>query len=161
MSSKEQYEVFKFIYDQEIARESTLLDRSKLYISLLTLYSGFVVFVVKDARPASTIQWSIFAGAAILLAVAFLLSLRATYVANYEGVNNPEKIIEEELSLSPTDEEFFLRRIADLAVACNRNSKINDARADRLHVAGIFMFSGIVLHTVYFLLLVWPWGISK
>lgn len=161
MSTKEQYDVFKFIFDQETARENTLLDRSKLYISLLTLYSGFVVFVAKDARPTRISEWLIFAAAATLLAAAFLLSLLATYVTNYEGINDPEKVIESELSQSPTDKDFFLHRIVDMAVACNRNSKVNDERAEKLHWAGILMFSGIALHTVYFLLLVWPSGVVR
>jgi len=161
MPSKEQYEVFKFIYDQEGARENTLLDRSKLYISLLTLYSGFIAFAIKDARPENICQWLLLASVAICLVAAFLLSLLATSVTSYEGIHDPEDIIKNELSQSPSDEEFFSQRIADLAVACNENSEVNDQRAAKLYWAGISMFSGIVLHTTYFLLFVGPWGTAR
>ena len=99
--------------------------------------------------------------AAVFLLVSFLLSLYSAGVEDYEGVADPEKVIEKFGDTPPTDEAFLDDRIIDLAVACNRNSSVNDRKAKRLYWAGLSLLSGIAAHAAYFLVILWPIGGAK
>jgi hypothetical protein len=156
MATKEQYDVFKFLYDEESARETALMEHSKLYLSLTTLYSAFLIYIAKEAAPQNVTQWAMFGVSATSLAAAFLFSIFAARMEDYEAINDPEKIIESFDEDRPDNESFFDDRIVDLAVACNKNSKVNDKKARRLEFAGICLLVGIAAHAVYFLWRTWP-----
>jgi hypothetical protein len=157
MPTKEQFDVFRFLFDQENEREKILIDRSKLYISLVTLYAGLLALAAKDAQPRNVWQWSIFAIAVASLVLAFLMALWAANVTDYEGVNDPEEMIENEFKdKQPSNQAFLSERIVDLAVASNRNSRVNDGKAKKLFIAGVFMLVGIAVHSLYFLIRIWP-----
>lgn len=47
MATKEQYEIFKMLFDQEDKRYTNLIDRGKTFVSLATLYSGFITFTIE------------------------------------------------------------------------------------------------------------------
>lgn len=158
MATKQQYEVFKFIFEQEKARESQLLERSKLYLSLVTFYSAFLLFVGKDLIPHNRLHWSLFALSTIFLLVAFLLSLYSAAVQKYQAVKNPKKILERLGDAPPTDDDFLDDRIVDLADAWTWNSSVNEGKAKILHWAGFALLSGMAAHAAYFLVRLWPTG---
>jgi hypothetical protein len=83
---------------------------------------------------------------------SFLLSLFATKVSNYEAVNEPQDIIEQFGDAPMSDEEFFDLRIADYAVACERNSQVNDKKAFQLVVAAYLLLAGIALQACYLII---------
>ena len=76
---------------------------------------------------------------------AFLISLWATKVTDYEAVNDPRDVLEEFGDAPVSDEEFFDSRIAEYVVAWERNSAVNDRKASRLKVAGYALLLGITL----------------
>jgi len=158
MASKEQYDVFKWLYDEESSRRKAHLELCRLYISLLTLYSGFLIFVAKDQRPASFFQWLLFAASATCLAIAFFLSVSAATIAEFEAANTPENIVNSFTRRVPSNDKFFDDRIADLTVAYQRNSRVSDRKANKLMIAGYFLLAGIVAHLLYFLQASWPKG---
>ena len=51
MATEKQYAFFKALYDEEVARQASLADRAKTYLSLITFYSAFILFAVEKLRP--------------------------------------------------------------------------------------------------------------
>jgi hypothetical protein len=159
MATKQQYDAFKLLFDEESDRERVLHDLSKLYISLVTFYSGFLIFVAKDLPPKQIGHWLLFAAATVCLLLAFVLSISAASIASYEAINDPDDVIDSFGTKPPSDADFLDQRIADLTVACNRNSLVNDRKAIKLQLAGMLLLFGITLHAAYFLAMVWPGSI--
>jgi hypothetical protein len=158
MATIQQYEVFKFIFEEQKTREGHLLERSKLYLSLVTFYSAFLLFVGKDLVPRTLLHWFVFALSTVFLLVAFLLSLHSAVVKKYEAIQNPKNIIKTYGDAPPADEDFLDDRIVDLAVAWERNSSVNDSKAKVLYWAGLALLSGMAAHAAYFLARLWPTG---
>jgi len=152
MATEKQYQYFKSIYDEETAREEWLGQLAKTYLSLITLYSAFVFFVAEKLKPDSTLSKLVFCATVVAMVVSFLFSLWSSKVSEYEALNDPQEIIKKFGDSPPTDEDFFDDRIIDFAVAYQRNSEVNDRKADQLVVAGYAILAGIVLQAVYMLI---------
>jgi hypothetical protein len=152
VATEKQFEFFKSLYAEETAREGQLQEHAKAYLSLATLYSAFVLFVVDKLKPDSIANRSVFIAAIACMLGSFLLSLFATKVSNYEAVNEPQDIIEQFGDAPMSDEEFFDLRIADYAVACERNSQVNDKKAFQLVVAAYLLLAGIALQACYLII---------
>jgi hypothetical protein len=146
MASENQYSVFKAMYDEESARWNGLMDRAKTYISLVTLFSGLLVFKSDDlngylgAAPRVRVPFVLGAALFICSLIAIVLS---TTVREYEGSGDPERIInelpEDEVM---TDEAFFDDRIVELAAATTNNAKQNERLARGLHGTSWFLIAG-------------------
>jgi hypothetical protein len=129
VATEKQYMFFKSLYDEQTARERQLHESARGYLSLATLYSAFILFVVDKMKPDTGLARGLFFVAIACMLTAFLISLFATKVSDYEAVNDPHDILEEEFGDTPlSDEEFFDSRIADYTVACKRNADVNDKR---------------------------------
>jgi hypothetical protein len=152
VATKDQYEFFKFLFENEEKRSTSLIDRGKTFISLIALYSGFIALSADEKIGDAVLLWILFASAALSMLMSLLLSIVAVGVFRYEKINSPENIISSFGDVSPSDPEFFDDRIIDLTVACNRNSKRNDQRAKLLFWASFFILLGLSLHASYFLL---------
>jgi hypothetical protein len=157
--AEKQYLFFKSIYDEEKARQTSLQDRAKTYLTLVTFYSAFVLFVVEKLTPIDVCTLLVFLAAMGSMGIAFLLCIWALNVSEYEALNNPEEILNEEFSkAAPSDEDFFGSRCADYTVAYTRNSAVNDKKANLVWGAGYLLLAGIVLHAVYFVSMIPPVG---
>jgi len=150
MATEKKYLFFKGMYDEESARQLLLADRAKLYLSLMTFYSAFVLFAAEKLRPDTVTLKVIFVATVGSTLSAFLLSLWSIRVSVYEGVVNPQEIVAAFGTSPPDDEDFFAHRIVDFAVACQRNSAVNDRKARQLTYAGFLLLAGIFLHACYF-----------
>lgn len=151
MATEKQYAFFKSLYDEEGERAKILAEHAKSNLGLATLYSAFILFVVE--KQVADIAWLgklLFCSAILLMLGAFLLSLMATQIAAYRIPNEPTDIIEGFGDDPPTDDDFFDDRIIEYAVACEKNSPINDGKADMLHYARYLLLGGIALHASYF-----------
>lgn len=155
MASEKQYQFFKSLYDEETARERQLHDQARNHLSLATLYSAFVLFVVDRLKPAALPEKLLFIFAIVCMLAAFVISLWATKVSDYEAVNDPRRVLDEFGNAPVSDEEFFDSRIADYVVAWERNSAVNDRKASRLKVAGYALLLGIMLQACYLALRAW------
>ena len=160
MATEKQYLFFKSLYDEERARQTSLQDRAKTYLTLVTFYSAFVLFVVEKLTPINICTMLVFLAAMASMGIAFLLCILALNVSEYEGLNDPEQILNEEFknNATPTDDDFFESRIADYAVAYTRNSAVNDSKANLVSYAGYLLLAGIVLHAAYFAYMIPPVG---
>jgi hypothetical protein len=150
MATEKQYLFFKGLYDEENARQTSLADRAKVYLSLVTFYSAFVLFAAEKLKPDTTALKIIFVGTVGSTLAAFLLSLWSIRVSEYEALNDPQEIITGFGTSPPEDEDFFDDRIVDFAVAYQRNSIVNDRKAVKLSWAGFLLLAGIFLHACYF-----------
>ena len=54
MATKEQYEFFKSLYDEENSRYSVLENRAKLYVTIIALYLGAIAFKIADVLALSS-----------------------------------------------------------------------------------------------------------
>lgn len=69
----------------------------------------------------------------------------------YERLFNPISVLENIGKEQKKDEDFFDERIADYAVATNRNARKNNLRAKILLAEMYFILLGIVLHSIFYL----------
>jgi hypothetical protein len=53
MTTERQFNFYKFLYDEEIARGEQLRSQARHYLSLATLYSAFVIFFVEKVLPSA------------------------------------------------------------------------------------------------------------
>ena len=150
MATEKQYLFFKSVYDEETARQASLQDRAKYYLSIITFYSAFILFVAEKLKPTNITLKVVFVAAVGSMLVAFLYSLWSIKISNYEAPSDPNEIIDGFQTAPPTDEDFFDDRIIDYAVAYERNSAVNDSKANQLSVAGYWMLVGLTAHALYF-----------
>ena len=153
MATEKQYAFFQSLYSEESQRAGVLGDHAKNNLSLATFYSAFILFVVEKPGPAITSygKWT-FIAAVVCMLGAFLLSLWATQISIYEAIAEPADVIASYEDNPPTDDDFFDDRIADYAVAYEKNSLVNDRKANELLVARYFLLAGITLHATYFII---------
>jgi hypothetical protein len=154
MATEIQYRVFKEVYDEESERYSNLGTRSNLYLTLITFYLGVIFLKVEDIlKFANTFRVSIilFLTIGVLLVGALLLTTLALGIRDYEGVCDPEKVIQGFRASPPSDEDFLDARIVDLAVATNRNSRQNNKVARLLQWAARIIFCTVLLQAAVFL----------
>jgi hypothetical protein len=88
-----------------------------------------------------------------VLGGGLLLSLWAAKTSDYEAPMDPNAIVVEIDTSNPSDAEFYSNRIADLVVAYNRNSLVNDKKATQLAYATYCFVVGIVLHVTYLIII--------
>jgi len=149
MATAKQYDIFKSLYDEEADRYTKLATRAQLYLSIITLYVAAFAFKFEDLRrfiEAFGASRYLAVSTAIVLVLALLATLMATQIRAYEGIADPEEIIRRFGNAEPTDADFLDARIADLAVATNRNSAINDRVAHWLVAASWLLVGGVLLH---------------
>jgi hypothetical protein len=112
MATEVQFDFFKHLYQEEDDRRKQHLESAKTYLSLSIFYSAFILFVAEKLKPDSVSFKCIFVGTVVAMLLAFLLSISATGISNYEISTRPRDIIKD----SQTDEEFFKDRIAETPV---------------------------------------------
>jgi hypothetical protein len=150
MVSKEQYEFFVRLFDEESRRTASLNDRAKWYLSLTSLYSAAIIFISEKLRPYSTIQLFVLILSNAGMLLSFMLSLWAVRISAFEGITIPSIAIEQLQRDGFDQDKFYLNRIADFSIAAQRNSNLNDRQAKTLTIAGAIMLIGMLAHGVYF-----------
>lgn len=159
MATEAQYLYFKDTYDREVKRHERLIDRGKVYLSLITLYLGLLGVAADKVIPKIA--------ESLVVAVAYLASLAAFFVAlglllfalgiyRYTYPSNLKSVIEEYGAEPPTDSEFLDMRMAELAAAFSFNLGVDENRASFLKYASWGMlvgmvFQGFVLASLLFL----------
>jgi hypothetical protein len=77
VATPKQYEFFKLLFDEEIAREKKLVEQARNYLSLATLYSALLVYI--SATTLSLIG-KILSVAAVLSIAAIVAEMRTGYM---------------------------------------------------------------------------------
>jgi|SRR5579864_5984312 len=142
MATEAQYRIFKEIFDEESKRYSELDAKAKLYITIVTFYLGAVAFKFKDVleltNSIASTRW-LYVAISLALVIALLCTIIAMRVRTFEGICDPEEVIESFGTSPPSDDDFRDDRIADLAVATNRNCDQNNKIARSLSCASFFI----------------------
>lgn len=154
MATKLQYEVFKTVYDEETERFEALESRSKLYLTIISLYLGALAFKMDEVlKFLSTFKTP--AALYIFMIIGFIISLLftifATRIRPYEGICDLEQVVDSFGADPPSDEDFLDNRLADLVVATNRNSIENDKMAAHLRRASYALVFAVVMQLFVFL----------
>lgn len=143
MATEAQYKFFKELYDEENKRYSELDNKGKLFVTIITFYLGAIAFKFNDVahftEQVSYAKW-FYLIIAIVLVGALLCTMFAIRVRSFEGICDPEEVIDKYGEVAPSDTDFLDDRIADLAVATNRNSNQNDRIAENLALALVLLF---------------------
>lgn len=154
MASKEQYEFFRSLYQEEERTHEQLEGRARVYLSVIAAFLAAVLLkapeVVKSAE-ALRVPWWMILTEAIFLTASLLLILLALRIRAYEAVNDAEAIVNGFDGDGPSDEEFFEDRIADYAVAAARNLKANNETAGLLSWGSWLLVAAMMNLIVIFL----------
>lgn len=138
MATKEQLDFFRFLYDEEERRYGQLESRAKFYLSVIALFVATLTFKLEDAQKSVAIlgaPWWLVLVEGALLATALVFVVISVFIREYEGVADPEDIVNGFGDKVPSNESFFDDRIADYVVATGRNSAMNDRAARFLEIA--------------------------
>jgi hypothetical protein len=150
MASKDQYEFFKMMYEEEERRYDQLVDRGKSYITILAAYAGFMIIKGESFTPLIG-KWSgswLIKFSLVFLFIGFVSTILALSILRHEGICDPSEVASTYRKISPKDEDFFNYRIADFVVACERNARSNDWRAIWLNVTVIAMMCSISCYVI-------------
>jgi hypothetical protein len=153
MATKQQFEFFKSLYEAESLRASQLGEHAKNNLGLATLYSAFILFVVEKQIVVTSLSKVLFIATVLCMLMAFLLSLWATQIADYEACTVPKDVFASYGDKPPTDEEFFDDRIVDYSVACDRNFLVNNRKARQLLFARYTFDNRAIYRSI------WSWAL--
>jgi hypothetical protein len=153
MATETQYQFFKYIYDSEQARYRELIDRGKLFLSIITIYLGLLA--VAADKTILFIKSSLFATityavsvSCIVVAMAFVVL--AVGLFKYEYPSDPLRIIEGLTKVPPADDDFRDERLVDFTVATKRNFALNEKRANLLRASTGMLLLGALCQAVFF-----------
>lgn len=158
MFTKEQFDTFKYVYEKEEARFSELINRGKIYLSIITVYIGVFTLKIQDIGTLvgdESFPKILLGATGVSFISALLACVLALGIFKYEGLCD---IKEELLAFDDTgkpDAEFYEDRLADMAVAYDRNSLQNDRRALLLQISSYLMLAGVFCHLLAFYSYLW------
>lgn len=154
MATKDQYEIFKSVYDEELNRCSALQTRSSLYLTVITFFLGAVAFKIDEAQKFMSqfgIPTTLYLCMGLALLGALLCTVFGIRVRAYEGVFDPVEVLESFVEEPPSDEDFFDDRIVDFAGATKCNVALNNKVANLLQWAAYFLVAAVSLQLIIFL----------
>jgi hypothetical protein len=154
LATAEQYEFFRFLYEEEERRYLHLESRAKLYLSIIALFIATLVLKAQDVQASVAVlkvPWLLILLQAILLASSLVFVVLSVFIRTYEGVADPEQVIEGFGEEAPSNEDFFDDRIADYVVATGRNAAVNDRCARFLEIAVYLLSAAMLLLFLTFL----------
>lgn len=152
MATKVEYDSFKALFEIENNRYAELGNRAKLFMSLITVLFGSLFLKLDVVIGAASRHWWIAATVVASWAsftLALICTLLSLFVRKYEKLFDPKAVAKTIDETNPTEGEFLASRIADFAVATNRNSEQNDCRAEWLRISGIVLLIGFILSFVF------------
>jgi len=148
LATQAQYDFFKDLYEEENARAQSLIDRGKIYLSIVSLFFGGVFLKLDwaiDHRNEIERGFGFYVIGTASFLIALVLVCLALQVLSYEALTDPEELIVQISGEQAADAEFRAARIADYTVASMRNSHQNDRRAVYLQVSLALIIVGTVL----------------
>jgi len=147
MATKEQCDFFRSLYEEEERRYGQLEARAKLYLSVIAIFLATITLKLQDVQASVQLLkvplWP-FILEAVLLASALIFVVFGVFIREYEGIADPEDVIESFGDEPPTNEAFFDDRIADYVVATVRNTEVND-RGGRYLLVSVSLLAAAML----------------
>lgn len=148
------------MYVEENQRYRELLNRGKVFLSIITLYLGILFYKSSDLLSNTTLSKEeatdsflvFFIASSVSFIFSLLFCLISLGILTYQYPSNPTELLEEFESKNQTDLEFFRNRTVDFTIAFEHNKKKNDSRGKYLRYTSGFIFMGILLHLFYIVL---------
>jgi hypothetical protein len=147
MATQSQYEFFRLLYQEETDRYNELEQRARLYFTIISFYLGAIAFKFSDLSGflrATHVPTAVVIFVAACMIISLTACVLGVQIRTYEGVAEPRDVIDSMGEQPPTDSEFFDARIADFAVATERNSRQNDRVAIYLSLSAIALAVAMV-----------------
>lgn len=155
MATPVQYACFKDIYEREIARHVRLIDRGKLYLSVITLYLGLLSVAADSVVPLVThhpLTTAAYLASFVAFVAALCLVVYAIGIYTYVYPTDPESTLlyydRHNDGRLPADAEFLDRMVVEFATAFTANHPVNERRATLLKYASFAMLAGIAAQAV-------------
>ncbi len=156
--TKEQYEFFRALYDEEERTALQLEGRAKVYLGVISAFLAALLLKAGDAKQiaeALRVPWALLLSDAVPMSLALLLVLWALRIRDFEAVGDGPEVIEGYRDEWPDDAQFFEDRMVDYAFASSRNRRLNNetagllAWASRSMATGILVLLGIVFFAIW------------
>jgi hypothetical protein len=152
-----QLEYSKYLYELERKRTSSIVDGIKIYLVLLSLLFGSLVFnlfdiaIIKNIMSYPNIE-PVYKLILIFIycisIILFLISLGITIIIlkpwNYERLADPEQQLQS-INTMQYDTEQLMNYIADFSYIANKTNDINNKRASLLSYSLFSLFIGVIL----------------
>lgn len=156
--TKEQYDFYRTLYDQEERTSLQLEGRAKVYLGIVSAFLAAMILKASDAQATANslhIAWGLMLLQALPMTIALALLLWALRIRNFEVVNDGAKIISDYGDDWPTQEQFYEDRLVDYAFASSTNRSLNNQTARFLSLSSWFMASGMVYLLGIVLFAIW------
>ena len=156
--TKEQYEFYRSLYDEEERTSVQLEGRSKVYLGVVSAILAAILFKADEARKTADalhIPWELLLLEALAMTLALLVVLWALRFRDYQAVSDGLDLVERDSNDWPTNEKFYAGRITDYAEASTENRKINRETAVLLALASWLMSSGILILLAMVMVAIW------
>jgi hypothetical protein len=158
LATKDQYEFFRGLYDEEERSSLQLEGRAKVYLGIITAFLVTILLKTEDVAKSAQqlkIPFALILIEALPLSASLVLVMLALRIRDYEAVNDGVAIVNAFEGNGPTDEEFYEDRIADYAWASSRNRGINNQTSSMLAWAGRLLIFAMLLIVFLAILATW------
>lgn len=145
--TKEQYEFFRSLYEDEQKTSEKLEGRAKVYLGIVSAFLAAIIVKADEARKIADtlhLRWAFLLADAIPVTVALFLVLWSLRVHRFEAVNDGPDLVTLYSDEWPSEEQFFGDRIVDYAFASSVNRKSNNKTAAQLTHAGLWIGGAIL-----------------
>jgi len=157
MATKDQFEFFNERYTEEIGRSKELLDKSKIYFSVVTIITSILFTNLTSFQeligkvPETKNALVAILGISFIIIFILFISIR---VKNYYLPINTDNYLDSLPDDPESDEDFFDNRIAEIIVAIDENQRINNSKACWLKYAeyGILTLTLIIVVTTFLII---------
>jgi hypothetical protein len=156
--TKEQYEFFRALYEEEERTALKLEGRAKVFLGVISAFLAATLLKVADAKAmADTLHtpWWLLLLEALAMTVALLLVLWALRIREFEVVSDGPALLMDYGAEWPDAAQFYEDRVADYAFASSRNRAVNNeiglllAWGLRSMALGILFLLGIVVVAIW------------
>src|SRR5450432_867609 len=110
MATKDQYEFFRGLYEEEERTALQLEGRAKVYLGGISAFLVTIFLKTDDALKSANvlrIAFPLLLAEALCLSIALVLVIVSLRIRVFEAVNDGLEIIDGYEGAGPTDEEFF------------------------------------------------------
>lgn len=150
---KEKLEYMQKQFELEIDREESLNKKAQFYLSIISIILSTFVFKAKDLKEildneSCTIPTFLILTTILLIFVSLLFITLSMKIHGYARSTTMSSVKKEMINKT-SDTEFQKHRIADIIIAINKNSIINDSRARKLQLSMLFMIFSIALGCIF------------
>jgi hypothetical protein len=129
--TKEQYEFYRSLYDEEERTSVQLEGRSKVYLGVVSGILAAILFKADEARKTADllhVPWVLLLLEALSMTIALIVVFMALRFRDYQAVSDGLELIERDRDDWPTNEEFYEARIVDYAEASTETEGSIDKR---------------------------------